>query len=273
VPEVPSRIRSEDGETRMLGDHDAATDPQGDGSPVLDRLPLRLRAAAESLPDGLRRGRFGLERGQAVVVTLVVLLGLAVAALVLGLGRPGVVPVEPSPTASMVGSGTPATGLGGSAPGASSADSEQAASGGDLLVHVAGKVRNPGVVRLPEGSRVLDAVQAAGGAEAGVDLTGLNLARFVGDGEQVLVGIPAPADGAPTGAGGQPAGASTGGLVNLNTATLDQLDTLPGIGPTLAERILQWRQQHGRFSSVDELQEVSGIGPMKFEQLVDLATV
>lgn len=273
VPEVPSRIRSEDGEWRGLGDHDAATDPQGDGSPLLDRLPLRLRAAAESLPDGLRRGRFGLERGQAVVVTLVVLLGLAVAALVLGLGRPGVVPVEPSPTASMVASGTPATGLGGSAPGASSADSEQSASGGDLLVHVAGKVRNPGVVRLPEGSRVLDAVQAAGGAEAGVDLTGLNLARFVGDGEQVLVGIPAPADGAPTGAGGQPVGASTGGLVNLNTATLDQLDTLPGIGPTLAERILQWRQQHGRFSSVDELQEVSGIGPMKFEQLVDLATV
>jgi competence protein ComEA len=273
VPEVPPRIRSEGGETRRLGDHDAATDPQGDGSPVLDRLPLRLRAAAESLPDGLRRGRFGLERGQAVVVTLVVLLGLAVAALVLGLGRPGVVAVEPSPTASMVASGTPATGLGGSAPGASSADSEQSASGGDLLVHVAGKVRNPGVVRLPEGSRVLDAVQAAGGAEAGVDLTGLNLARFVGDGEQVLVGIPAPADGAPTGAGGQPADASTGGLVNLNTATLDQLDTLPGIGPTLAERILQWRQQHGQFSSVDELQEVSGIGPMKFEQLVDLATV
>jgi competence protein ComEA len=134
-------------------------------------------------------------------------------------------------------------------------------------------VRNPGVVRLPEGSRVQDAVQAAGGAEAGVDLTGLNLARFVGDGEQVLVGIPAPAEGAPSGAGGQPAGASTGGLVNLNTATLDQLDTLPGIGPTLAERILQWREQHGRFSSVDELQEVSGIGPMKFEQLVDLATV
>src|SRR5918993_1234031 len=274
VPEVPLGIRSEDGETRRLGDHDAATDPQGDGSPVLDRLPLRLRAAAESLPDGLRRGRFGLERGQAVVVTLVVLLGLATAALVLGLGRPGVVPVEPSPAASVVASGTPATGLDVSAPGASSADSEQAApSSGDLLVHVAGSVRNPGVVRLPEGSRVLDAVQAAGGVEAGVDLTGLNLARFVVDGEQVLVGVPVPADGAPTGAGGQPAGSSTGGLVNLNTATLEQLDTLPGIGPTLAERILQWRQEHGRFSSVDELQEVSGIGPRTLEQLVDLATV
>ena len=272
VPEVPPRVRSEEGETRRLGDHDADTNPQGGGSAVPDRLPLRLRAAAESLPDGLRRGRFGLERGQAMVVTLVVLLGLAAAALVLGLGRPGAVPVEPSPAASVVASGTPATGLGGSAPGRSSAD-EQAASGGDLLVHVAGKVRNPGVVRLPAGSRVLDAVEAAGGAEAGVDLTGLNLARFLGDGEQVLVGISAPADGAATGGGGQPAGASTGGLVNLNTATLDQLDTLPGIGPTLAERILQWRQQHGRFSSVDELQEVSGIGPMKFEQLADLATV
>jgi competence protein ComEA len=273
VPEVPPQIRSEDGETRRLGDHDAATGPQADGSAVLDRLPLRLRAAAESLPDGLRRGRFGLERGQALVVTLVVLLGLAAAALVLGLGRPGAVPVEPSPAASVVASGTPATGLGGSAPEASSADEQAAPSGGDLLVHVAGKVRNPGVVRLPAGSRVLDAVEAAGGAEAGVDLTGLNLARFVGDGEQVLVGIPAPADGAPIGAGGQPAGGSTGGLVNLNTATLDQLDTLPGIGPTLAERILEWRQQHGRFTSVDELQEVSGIGPSKLEQIVDLATV
>src|SRR5215204_5191062 len=274
VPQVPPRVRSEEGEARRLGDHDADTNPQGGGSAVPDRLPLRLRAAAESLPDGLRSGRFGLERGQAVVVTLVVLLGLAAAALVLGLGRPGVVPVEPSPAASVVASGTPATGLGGSAPEELSADSEQAApSGADLLVHVAGKVRNPGVVRLPEGSRVLDAVQAAGGVETGVDLTVLNLARFVVDGEQVLVGVPVPADSAPTGAGGQPAGSSTGGLVNLNTATLEQLDTLPGIGPTLAERILQWRQQHGRFSSVDELQEVSGIGPKTFEQLVGLATV
>jgi competence protein ComEA len=261
VPEVPAGIRSG-------GWDDAASGEQGDGSALLDRLPLTLRAAAEALPAGLRRGRFGLAGGPAVVLVAVVLLGLAAAAFLLGWGRPQVVPVDPLPAASVLATGTPIPSADGSA-------TAPASSGpAELVVHVAGKVRQPGVVRLPVGSRVLDALEAAGGAEPGVDLTGLNLARQVGDGEQVLVGVAAPAGVSQGGAGAAPDGTSTvGGTVNLNTATLEQLDTLPGIGPTLAERILQWREQHGRFTSVDELQEVTGIGPKKFEELVGLATV
>lgn len=238
---------------------------------VRDRMPLPLRAVVDALP-AARSGRAGLERGHAVVLVLVVLLGLAVAALLLGVGRPRVVPVDPvevGASATVVATGTPASGV----PDAP-ADTGSAAPGPtELVVHVAGRVRSPGVVRLQPGSRVLDAVEAAGGAEDGVDLSGLNLARLVADGEQVLVGIaPLPGAVGPTGSAGGPA-PPDGGQVNLNTATAEQLDTLPGIGPALAGRILDWREQHGRFSSVDELQEVSGIGPKTFAELAPLVVV
>ncbi|MGH9250004.1 MAG: helix-hairpin-helix domain-containing protein, partial [Acidimicrobiales bacterium] len=186
--------------------------------------------------------------------------------------RPRVVPVDPvevGASATVVATGTPASGVPDAPP-----DAEPAAPGPtELVVHVAGRVRTPGVVRLQPGSRVLDAVEAAGGAEDGVDLSGLNLARLVTDGEQVLVGIaPLPGGVGAAGSAGGPA-APDGGQVNLNTATAEQLDTLPGIGPALAGRILDWREQHGRFSSVDELQEVSGIGPKTFAELAPLVVV
>jgi len=228
-------------------------------------LPLRFRAAAESIPDRVRVGRVGLEGGQAVVVLLVVLLGLAVAALFLFLGRPRAEPIAPGVSATIVATGTPASGPAGS----ESAESPGGDGPNRLIVHVAGKVRTPGVVTLPKGSRVLDAVDAAGGALDGVDLTGLNLARQVADGEQVLVGV-TPPPGTDV-AGG--ASNATADLVNLNTATSEQLDALPGIGPALAGRILAWREEHGRFGSVEELQEVSGIGPARFAELADLVTV
>ena len=143
-----------------------------------------------------------------------------------------------------------------------------------LLVHVVGQVRRPGVVRLPPGSRVLDAVKAAGGATSTADLNHLNLARVVADGEQILVPKPGesiPVGGAP-GAGGSGAGPPgqglpSGGLIDLNTADAAALDLLPGVGPVLAQRILDWRAQHGRFSSVDELGEVSGIGDKILAQI------
>ena len=227
-------------------------------------MPLRLRAAVESLPDGIRGGRLGLEGGHAVVVILLVLLGLAVAALLIGLGRPQVEPVGSAVSASVIATGTPASGV------AEQDDPTDANRGpAQLVVHVAGLVHTPGVVRLASGARVLDALEAAGGAHDGVDLTGLNLARLVTDGEQVLVGVTPPAGAAAT-----PGTGDTGSaLVNLNTATAEQLEALPGIGPALAGRILAWRDDHGRFASVDELQEVSGIGPATFAELADLVTV
>ena len=142
---------------------------------------------------------------------------------------------------------------------------------GVLMVHVVGQVRHPGVVRLPPGSRVLDAVRAAGGATTAADLNSLNLARPVADGEQIIVPKPGEAilSGGTAGAGGSGTGAPGvgGGLIDLNTADAAALDSLPGVGPVLAQRILDWRVEHGRFSSVDELGEVSGIGDKILAQI------
>ena len=137
-----------------------------------------------------------------------------------------------------------------------------------LVIDVAGRVRHPGIVELAQGSRVVDAIAAAGGALRGVSLTSLNLARLLVDGEQIVVGIRVPvAVGVPplsgSGSSGSGSGTSTTQAiqrVQLNTATEDQLDTLPGIGPVTAQAILQWRADNGPFTSVDELLEVSGIG-------------
>jgi competence protein ComEA len=142
---------------------------------------------------------------------------------------------------------------------------------GRLAVHVAGHVRHPGLVRLPAGSRVNDAIRAAGGVTSGADLDAVNLARKLTDGEQVL--IPGPGDPPPplppgaTSAPGAPAGP-----LDLNTATVEQLDTLPGVGEVTAGRIVAYRSAHP-FTTVDELLEVPGIGQRRFDQLKDLVTV
>lgn len=146
--------------------------------------------------------------------------------------------------------------------------------GESIIVHVAGAVTRPGVAELPAGSRVIDAVEAAGGALADGDLDQLNLAAKVADGERVLVprvgeiGVAAPTSGS-----GSAAGATTGALLNLNTATTEQLEELPGIGPVLAGAILDERERRGGFGSVNELREVRGIGEKRFADLRDLVTV
>jgi competence protein ComEA len=139
-----------------------------------------------------------------------------------------------------------------------------------VVVDVVGAVRQPGLYRLPQGSRIADAVAQAGGATGKAQLAQVNLAAPLADGEQVVV----PKRGAvgavaPSGAG---AGAGTGPAapVQLSTATLEQLETLPGIGPVMAQKILDFRTKHGAFSSVDELDAVSGIGPKRLDQLRDL---
>jgi competence protein ComEA len=211
------------------------------------------------VPDTLR-GRTELGSGPAFLVVALVALALVGTVVVVQRMHADSEPV-PSPAAVA----TPAS----RAPVVPSASPSGtgATSGGSVTVDVSGKVRHPGVATLPAGSRVVDALRKAGGARAGVDLSSLNLARVLVDGEQILVGRGGPG-------GGIAAGASTaapdpaGSMVNLNTATEEQLDTLPGVGPVTAQKILEWRSSHGAFSSVDELLEVDGIGE---KTLADMA--
>mgnify|MGYP006284122465 CR=1 FL=1 len=139
-----------------------------------------------------------------------------------------------------------------------------------VVVHVAGLVRRPGLVRLPPGSRVADAVEAAGGVTRPRAADSVNLARPVVDGEQILVGVDAPA---PVLTGNPLRPSATPTVINLNSATVQQLDALPGIGPVLADRIVAWRSENGPFTSVDELGEVSGIGESVLGSLRDLVRV
>jgi competence protein ComEA len=144
--------------------------------------------------------------------------------------------------------------------------------GGRVVVHVAGAVRDPGVYRLRSGSRVDDAVQRAGGAKRRADLGGLNLAAQLEDGRQVLVPERAAAGGAAS-TGGAAAATAPGQPVNLNTATLEQLDTLSGIGPLTAQKILDVREEQGGFSSIEELGEIPGIGDVRLASLREEVTL
>lgn len=140
-----------------------------------------------------------------------------------------------------------------------------------VVVYVTGKVRRPGVLSLAPGSRVADAVAAAGGLRKGASPGGVNLARRVVDGEQVIVGSPAQGGAGAVGSG--PAGTPGGDVVNLNTATVEQLDALPGVGGVIAQRIVGYRDAHGGFQSVDQLKDVPGIGERKFAEMRDKVIV
>lgn len=209
--------------------------------------------------DGPAPGREWVARADpgprgTVVLCVVAVAAATLAAGVTWLSRPS---VEPVPSAPVVVAGSPA-------PTADPSTSTAA----DIVIAVVGQVVTPGLVTLPSGSRVADALAAAGGALPGADLAGINLARVLSDGEQVAVGVP----GATDGGGAAPSGASTG-LVDLNAASEQELESLPGVGPVLAGRIVQWRTDNGGFGSVEELQEVDGIGPATFEELRDEVTV
>jgi competence protein ComEA len=154
--------------------------------------------------------------------------------------------------------------------------SATSASTGRLVVHVAGAVTKPGVVKLAAGARVIDAIEAVGGALPDGDLDRLNLAAKLSDGERVYVGRPGVADpGAAAGAIGDDGGSASepGAKVNLNTATQAQLEGLPGVGPAFAQAILAERQRRGGFTSVNDLRSVRGIGDKRFADLAPLVTV
>jgi competence protein ComEA len=148
-----------------------------------------------------------------------------------------------------------------------------------VVISVVGKVTNPGLVTLTSGARVADALRAAGGVLPGTDDSALNLARRLTDGEQIYVGVPTPPDQSPAvdnTAQPAPAGKKTElaptSQVDLNTATTDQLQELPGIGPAMAQRIMTWRTQHGHFDSINQLRDVGGIGDARFAKLEKLVT-
>lgn len=151
----------------------------------------------------------------------------------------------------------------------SEASKTQRAKARRIFVHVGGAVRRPGLYRLVDGARVDDAVRAAGGVLEDADLDALNLAARVKDGDKILV--PAEGEEGSTNAGAVQG--AQGSLINLNTATISDLDSLPGIGPALAQRILDFRERNGGFRTVEDLLEVPGIGSKKFEELRNLVTV
>lgn len=260
-----------------------------DARPSLDdevgRLDRALRRARRprllTVPEPLRRGRLSVSSAAVVaLLALVVALGCAFALRVLWAERasepaaaPGAasLPVVVSGTSPSTNRPGEVTASGGGPAGGTSTDAPVALAS-ELVVHVVGLVVRPGLVRLRPGARVADAIAAAGGVRPGADLTALNLARPVVDGEQVHVPKPGEMPSAPPLVPSNPAGEAGVGsgapaAVDLNTADAAALDTLPGVGPVLAQRIIDWRTEHRRFSSVDELGEVSGIGDKLMSQL------
>lgn len=255
-----------------------ATDDDGDGDPN-SLLPRWI-------PDGSAQqsllARVRADPGRAGAIALAVIAAIAVLVTVFTLVRDRPAPVASAklPPVEMVSSAT-----------RSPSASPSAGPAPPVVVSVVGLVHSPGLVTLAPGARIADALNAAGGPVDGADTIGLNMARQVGDGEQIVVGVAppkgqpaalgssvnpgsaAPAAPAAPGKPARPTSAKPGEVIDLNTATVQQLDTLPGIGPVTAAAIVAWREANGKFNSVDQLAEVDGIGPARLEKLRTLVRV
>ncbi|WP_316667351.1 helix-hairpin-helix domain-containing protein [uncultured Propionibacterium sp.] len=235
------------------------------------REPAPGGRSAASILLGHRLHEFGRAHFAVIAVVCAVILAFSITQVL----RARATTVDaPSPSVQAEGTGSPAS----SAAEPASADQSSAAP---IRVHIIGAVRSPGVVRVPADARVSDVIDAAGGLNDDADPGELNLAQSVCDGCQIVVGtIGAPrgemnqpgasgrAGASAAGTGGQPGGGQ-GDLIDLNSAGSAQLEELPGIGPVLAERIVEWRTQHGRFNRVEELQEVNGIGEKLYSRIKD----
>ncbi|WP_338931320.1 ComEA family DNA-binding protein [Streptomyces netropsis] len=252
------------------GDGPAGARPPGHGSPDPPDSARRRAgwraAVGERMPMWVQL-RCGIEPRTLAALTVVLIAASVFAAYHFWTGRPQTVRAPAREMPAAMAAPTAAA-----VPTAVPAATASVRPGGVVVVDVAGKVRRPGIQRLPPGSRVVDALNAAGGSRPGTDTTGLNRARVLTDGEQIVVGAPAsaPAAGAAGNAGGPGAPSGSGspsGPISLNAATVDQLDTLPGVGPVLAQHIIDYRTRHGGFRSVDELRQVNGIGDRRFTDL------
>lgn len=218
------------------------------------------------------RGRVALGPGPLAVVAVLVAVGLAVTAWWVVRTEPtAVAPVPPQTVDALATPAAPVSPVGGGG-AATGEPATGAVATGTVTVDVAGRVRRPGIVVLEAGARVVDALREAGGARPGADTSGLNLARVLVDGEQVVVGQPAPVTGLPVGATPS-AGIPGGPLVDLNTADLVALEALPEVGPVTAQAIISWRDAHGGFTAVSELLEVDGIGEATLATLSPFVTV
>lgn len=273
---------------RRLGaepDADAQDEAEGTASaasddPDEDQNSLLPRWLPDSSVSRSWAARVRADPGRAGAIGLAIVAALAVLVTVFTLVRdqPAPVmsaklpPVEKASAASPRSSASPGPSMNPDQP---------------VVVSVVGLVHTPGLVTLAPGARIADALQAAGGVVNGADTVGLNMARPLGDGEQIVVGL-APVAGQPTALGSSVAAGSTptskapgsgpvkpkaGQVVDLNTATVQELDALPGVGPITAAAIVSWRQDNGKFTSVDQLADVDGIGPARLEKLRALVRV
>jgi competence protein ComEA len=244
-----------------------AAEPSGEPS------TLPQDAASEHLhPDEPEPPRWRLSTRHVAVMAALCLMAVvgSVGWMLRAKAVPIAVAVPGDPTAL---SSSPSAGPSAATPATGSSPPAGAGSvtGPTILIHVLGAVAKPGLVALDEGARVADAISAAGGLRADADPAELNLAAVLADGSQIVIGT----KGAPRGevrvgpSNAVPGSGSTtaGVLVDLNTATLDQLDTLPGVGPVLAQSIIDYRTKHGRFTKIEELQEVDGIGSKTYAQI------
>jgi len=211
-----------------------------------------------------RRSRWRVPIGATIVIVLVALAGAVAVTAFTPQGANTVIGADGSTSVGSAAGDSAADGSAGGADGASAAPTSE---GIPIFVHILGAVREPGLYELREGDRAIDAVSAAGGFLAQADLTQLNLARFVGDGEQIVVaviGAVPPASGS---------GPAASGMVNINTADATTLETLPRVGPAMSARIIAWRDQHGRFAIIEDLMNVSGIGEKTFDGLKALISI
>jgi competence protein ComEA len=258
--------------------------PSGRQVRPLPPIPLLARWRewlADRLPPAVRGGRLAMSPAAGAGLVLVALLAVLAAGWSVWHGRPQAVSVTSRPAAA-VAPAAAATRPPSTDPSSPTAPVAGASPSGarSIVVDVAGRVRHPGVATLAAGSRVIDALGWAGGSIPGTDTSTIDLARPLADGEQVYVGpVGGGAGQAPVAGGSAGPGAAAGesataaGPIDLNSATAPQLDTLPGVGPVLAGRIIDWRTAHGRFASVDELRQVQGLGGKKFETLRPLVRV